>query len=1074
MGKLASLLNVEQGEGRLVSLLFLHAFLLGAAINLSQTAAYTLFMLEFDAQKLALVYVVNALVIPTLTFLYLRLGERLSFSQLLLVNIGFLLLLNVAFRFSLGLTGAQGIIFALPVMYQLMNAFGSMEFWALAGRLLDVRQGKRLFGLIGAGQYLAIVLTGLLIPLLVSWMGTANLLILSACSMVFVLIVLFTITRSFVSELSTSDASTIVKKESSSAALFKNRYVLLIFSYLAIWYLAYSFLDNLFYDRAAIQYLDETQLAGFLGVFFASMGVVNIISNTFLTGPIVSRYGVRFSLLILPVALLFVTGGMAVTGTIAQAVAILFWLVALAKLLDLALGYSIEISAYNTLYQPLPANQKSQALTLASGIVAPLTTGVAGVILFVLNAIFESAVIPLIYGMLAIIVAWLVLVYLVTGEYPKMLLQALHKRQLDGAELELNDRASVAILQRGMQSPHPGVVIYSLNTLESIEHEALPTFLQNVLLHPAPEVRRDALQRIERLGLKSALPDVEQLISQEEDTTVRGTAVRTLAALGGTETFTLVSAYLQDPEPHIRQGAMVGLLRSGGIEGVLAAGQHLLQMVDSSASAERVMAAQVLGRIGIRNFYQPLIPLLNDSDPQVQGAALLATGQIGHDKLWPLVVEKLNIPRLRRVAAAALIAGGQVVLPLLQADCDRDEQPHQLKAQLVRICGRIGGEKAIIWLKNQIAHPHADIRSQILRALHRGGYTAQGEEVAIVQSQIEAEAAHSTETLAILVDIGDDQDAQLLAEALDQSLKQNRQRIFFLLSFLYDRQAILQARDTLQFARASADKRAYALEMIDVLVVQDLKKIFLPLLADATPSRKLEQLQPFFPQSSRDRSQRLKEICTTHAGRFDVWTRACALYAAGCLSATDLNGTLIAACSAPEALIRETAELALAMQNESQEEKMLSTIEKVLILKRVGIFSETPDETLAEVATLLEETPITAGQTLFEKGDLGDCLYVIVDGEVRVHDGERTLNHLQAGDIFGEMAILSAEPRMASVSAVEDALLLRLAQEPFYELMDDRSEVARGIILVLSRYLRDRVQDLNKLRTLFEAEKNKT
>ena len=233
-------------------------------------------------------------------------------------------------------------------------------------------------------------------------------------------------------------------------------------------------------------------------------------------------------------------------------------------------------------------------------------------------------------------------------------------------------------------------------------------------------------------------------------------------------------------------------------------------------------------------------------------------------------------------------------------------------------------------------------------------------------------------------------------------------------------------------------------------------------------------LQPFFPQSSRDRSQHLKEICTTHAGRFDVWTRACALYAAGCLSATDLNGTLIAACSAPEALIRETAELALAMQNESQEEKMLSTIEKVLILKRVGIFSETPDETLAEVATLLEETPITAGQTLFEKGDLGDCLYVIVDGEVRVHDGERTLNHLQAGDIFGEMAILSAEPRMASVSAVEDALLLRLAQEPFYELMDDRSEVARGIILVLSRYLRDRVQDLNKLRTLFEAEKNKT
>ena len=134
-------------------------------------------------------------------------------------------------------------------------------------------------------------------------------------------------------------------------------------------------------------------------------------------------------------------------------------------------------------------------------------------------------------------------------------------------------------------------------------------------------------------------------------------------------------------------------------------------------------------------------------------------------------------------------------------------------------------------------------------------------------------------------------------------------------------------------------------------------------------------------------------------------------------------------------------------------------------------FGETPDETLAEVALLLEEMSIGAGQTLFEKGDLGDCLYIIVDGEVRVHDGERTLNHLHAGDIFGEMAILDAEPRVASVTGVVDTQLLRLDQEPFYELMDDRSEVARGIILVLSRHLRDRVQDLNELRARFEAAK---
>jgi len=96
-------------------------------------------------------------------------------------------------------------------------------------------------------------------------------------------------------------------------------------------------------------------------------------------------------------------------------------------------------------------------------------------------------------------------------------------------------------------------------------------------------------------------------------------------------------------------------------------------------------------------------------------------------------------------------------------------------------------------------------------------------------------------------------------------------------------------------------------------------------------------------------------------------------------------------------------------------------------------------------------------------------MYIIVDGSVRVHDGERTLSHLHAGDIFGEMAILDAEPRMASVSAVADTQLLRLDQESFYELMDDHSEVARGIILVLSRHLRACVKDLNELRVCFAA-----
>ncbi len=138
-------------------------------------------------------------------------------------------------------------------------------------------------------------------------------------------------------------------------------------------------------------------------------------------------------------------------------------------------------------------------------------------------------------------------------------------------------------------------------------------------------------------------------------------------------------------------------------------------------------------------------------------------------------------------------------------------------------------------------------------------------------------------------------------------------------------------------------------------------------------------------------------------------------------------------------------------------------IEKTLILKTASLFVETPDEVLAELAHYTEEVRTEAGETIFEKGSPGESMYIIVSGKVRVHDGERTINILADREVFGEMALLDAVPRLASVTAVEDTLLLRLAQEPFYEAVDARVEIARGVIRVLSRHLRERVQDVGRL-----------
>ncbi|HLF27900.1 MAG TPA: cyclic nucleotide-binding domain-containing protein [Anaerolineae bacterium] len=132
----------------------------------------------------------------------------------------------------------------------------------------------------------------------------------------------------------------------------------------------------------------------------------------------------------------------------------------------------------------------------------------------------------------------------------------------------------------------------------------------------------------------------------------------------------------------------------------------------------------------------------------------------------------------------------------------------------------------------------------------------------------------------------------------------------------------------------------------------------------------------------------------------------------------------------------------------------------VFVLKTVSLFAETPAELLAEIVDLLEETEVKAGQTVFEKGAPGNSMYIIAEGRVRVHDGDLALNDLGKRDVFGEMAALDPEPRSATVTAIEDTRLFRLRQAALYELMNQRPEIGRGIIRILSRHLRARMRDM--------------
>ena len=134
---------------------------------------------------------------------------------------------------------------------------------------------------------------------------------------------------------------------------------------------------------------------------------------------------------------------------------------------------------------------------------------------------------------------------------------------------------------------------------------------------------------------------------------------------------------------------------------------------------------------------------------------------------------------------------------------------------------------------------------------------------------------------------------------------------------------------------------------------------------------------------------------------------------------------------------------------------MLLTVEKVAILSGVPIFADIPGYVLASVTGITEEVELEAGTTFIQEGAIEDCLYIIVDGRVRVHSQGQEILILGPGQSVGELAVLDPEPRSASVSTLEDSLLFRLTKESFDEVMADRSEIASGVIRALCQRVRE-------------------
>ena len=896
------------GKTRLAVFVSFGFFGVGLPRLFTNAAAFALFLDTFDAQLLPFTYFLSALAIPCISTVFLRLASRFSLLGLLagslLANAALLVLLWCGLIRSI----EPWMVMAATVWVEVEWTVGNLVFWGLAERVFDVREAKRHFGVIAAGEPIAAIVGGLTLPLLLSWLAVVDLLLISAIAVLIGVVHVAWIAHSHFERLSLQESHYKSRTESFVESLLKPRartYMGYVVALAFIIQIAFFVVDNAFYALVETRFATTEEMAWFIGVFFSAVGVVTLLSNLFVVAPLLRRFGLRAGLAMVPIWVVFGALGVSVSDTLLSEFAIVFWLGCLTKLLHESIWQGIGWPSFLLLYQPLPGAHRTRALTFLEGVLEPVASAIAAAsLLFMTHVLAWRA--PTLFLLAAILMlAWLCVVLPVIRRYYQMLAIGVADFSLSGNPLALDDVQSVRVLRDGIERGEASVRAYCVGLMARYGGGLPASIVQRLLDDREPAVRREVLRVLERTPKEEFRAALMERIDTEHDPSARSALLSALAASGHPGAVTVLNKDLAARDKSIQLGAMVGLLRHGGVDGVLMAGERFLELMRSSWVSDRRLAARVLARSGIRAFDTHLLELLGDESEDVRRDAVRAVRTARVQSLLPKVCELLKEPRLRGEATATLARAGDAACPVLMRAFNHSEDGNERSA-IVNVLAMVNERAAIDLIATNENQLPLSALYGVLSHLAQVHYSIDARSRPVFERWVHTlSRAHHT-LMSVRDSLQGHAHTTSVDAAIDRQLRRIAHSALCIAAVLLDVPALwLRANG---FADGE-DADARVVELIDELLPARIAE---PLAAVVEPSHRVVSPVVVDATSEQHVLGALETLAGAADGAITPWIQATALYALGSERLQCAPQVLLDALDSPHAVVRETALWALS------------------------------------------------------------------------------------------------------------------------------------------------------------------
>jgi len=1031
--KAIALLKVRPEEIRLVTLVAALFLCIQAGQGLGENAAFALFLSSIKVDVLPYMYMGLGGVVFLASIAYSASLTRFQ-NKKVVVNLLAGSFILFAIEWVVIIVWGKSLSYPYPLLwlttYGMSVVLGTM-LWTVAGEVCDARQAKRLFPIFTSMGILGSVIGNSFTGIVAEYFGASSLIILYA----FLLGAGFFLTR--VIAMDYFDPEILKNTRFSLVNDIRAGYDFVsgssLFRLIAISSILYSILfftvDFPFSERLSDFYQnDAAGLAGFKGTFTSITTAVTFLVSLFLANRLYTRLGIVNSVLIMPFTYVF--------AFLVFFVSFNIWGGMGARFAQLVVLGGLMGTAWNALFNVVPPDRRGQVLAFSNGVPAQIGVVLSGMLIILSNSVLADAKIVLLLGLFVALAAVYVTLKM-RPAYGAALLDALRAGR---AEVFNTDDDAFA----GYQND-PAALQVILKSLDD----------------PKAFTRRLAVEMLARMRVSVAIPDLVNRL-YDDDAGVRAAATQALADLGARAVFGEIILGLDDPVDIVRERTLASLPKLG-----VASSPELIRILErllkDPNTVIRAHAAIVLVYLGENKSAQAVFSrLLNNKDVHKRSVAidaLLHVAESAHGELpfdVDFIFDALRDPvatirrdALRVVAVLKNVTDYEPILTLLS---DKDDAVRKIASETLKqawpkpragVIRILNGTDDITLNSALDSIPPGDVK--ILDALRR---------------YIQRETANIRYLRTLIHSLPDRGRAiSLLVETLQHRDSLSEERLVKAVGLFGNLQAMELVRKSLN--AGDAGTRAAALETLEAVGDKRIINEVLPILDRGGVFTGGDD-QPMEPADTVDIYLRDE----------DPWLRALATYIVVELQLSVYMPVLRSFLSDPVPLVRDAARNAIARMDGTVIMKRaknlstmstLSTLDRILLLREIPMFSKLSPEDLEKIAEIAQEQLHSRNSLICQEGDPGSTLFIIVHGEVDVikllGKKQNILATRRDGEFVGEMAILESAPRSASLKAHGDVRLLTIEGDAFNTILYDRPEVAVSVL----KHMSSRVRELNEM-----------